>query len=144
MRDIAPRSLSEADGIARIADLGARATDRRRTMAALVAGLVEEIDRERQAIIAGIRRFNKRQAQLARRIEQSYDMMDRQGAEADGASPTGQQQAGQEALEWDTQIFEDRQRMLPVICRQPAMLENRLKSFAEAARKVADGAAPAS
>lgn len=131
--DIAPRSLGREEGVARIRNHASHATDRRQTMARLVAGLVETIDFERRTIIAGIRHFNDRQGQLAHRIEEGYRTLD-----ALPPAATEQRAAVQEQVGWDTRVFEDRQRMLPIVCRQPALLESRLRAFAEAARAAAN------
>ena len=118
----APRRMTEADAVARIRSAG---VDRAR----LVAGLTDVIGREQRSILAGIRRFNTRQALLARRIEAGY-------AAADAAPVTAAtlQSAAEDTATWDVRIFEDRQRMLPIICRLPGTLDVRLKALTAAAR----------
>ena len=129
---IAPRSMSEDEAIARIRARAANAKDREQAMAALVAGLVETISAERQAIITGIYRFNERQGHLAKRIEGGYQQADK----LPGTQQAGDQRADfQDQLDWDIRIFEDRQRTLPIICKQPAILEARLKTLSDAARQ---------
>ena len=49
-----------------------------------------------------------------------------------GAPVEASKAALEEQAEWDTRIFEDRQKMLPVICRQPAVLEARLGALISA------------
>jgi hypothetical protein len=41
----------------------------------------------------------------------------------------------QNELIWDTRIFDDRQRLLPAICEQPVLLEQRLYQLARAVRE---------
>lgn len=136
---IAPRSMSEDEAIARVRARAANAKDRQQAMAALVAGLVETISVERQAIITGIYRFNARQGHLAKRIEDGYQQSD----QLPGKQQAGDQRADfQDQLDWDIRIFEDRQRMLPIICKQPAILEARLKTLSDAARQTAAAVAP--
>ena len=120
--DVAPRRVAEADAVARIRTA-------RVDQARLVAGLTDVIGREQRSILAGIRRFNTRQALLARRIEAGY-------AAADAAPVTAStlQSAAADTATWDVRIFEDRQRMLPIICRLPGVLDTRLKALTAAAR----------
>lgn len=136
--DIAPRSVSEETATARIKDFASHAANRDIAMTRVVAGLVETIDAERKTIVAGIRRFNVRQGQIARRIEEGYKTLDETAPAATDKAATDQRAALDEQMIWDTRIFEDRQRMLPVICKQPDLLEARLKSLADAARGAAN------
>lgn len=115
--EIAHRRVAEADAVARIR---AAHVDPAR----LAAGLADVIGQEQRSILAGIHRFNTRQALLARRIESSYA-----AADTTPASPVAEDTAG-----WDTRLFEDRQRLLPTLCRLPATLDARLKALLAAAR----------
>jgi len=38
----------------------------------------------------------------------------------------------QNELNWDTRIFDDRQRLLPAVCEQPVLLEQRLYQLSHA------------
>jgi hypothetical protein len=38
----------------------------------------------------------------------------------------------QNELNWDTRIFDDRQRLLPAVCGQPVLLEQRLYQLSHA------------
>ena len=136
--DVAPRSVDVADAGAQLYRFAERAAAPAAVRARLAAGLIETIDDERRTIIAGIRRFNGRQDQLARRIEGGYAVADKEAA---GGADTAADRAATDAavstdeqIRWDTRIFEDRQRMLPLICRQPAVLEARLASLVAALR----------
>ena len=117
--EVAPRRVDQEEAVARLAALSTRSAAFRGQLA---LGLTETIDGERHAIILGIRRFNARQALLASRIEKSYAQLDAsKSAPGDAAAAAVEEQA-----EWDTRVFEDRQKLLPVVCRQPAVLEARL------------------
>jgi YVTN family beta-propeller protein len=125
---IAQRAVPQAQATTRISAFAARQGDRRAAMAALGSGLIDTIGAELRLVIDGIQRFNTRQAQLAQRIEAGYGQADSQG------------QAGAEArdqVRWDTEIFEDRQRLLPTMCRIPGALTQRLGVLLAAARNAA-------
>ena len=131
--EVAPRSMSTDDATARLRQFVNRSAAPEPTRASLAAGLVETIDAERQTIIAGIRRFNVRQDHLARSIEQSYTALDQPDAKADAT----RRAAITDQAQWDTRVFEDRQRLLPIICSQPAALEKRLGTLVAALRETA-------
>lgn len=136
VNDVAPRSVPMTEASRRVYDSAQRASPA--VQGRIAAGLIETIDAERRLIVAGIFRFNDRQQQLARRIEQGY-----QSGDASRDESAGEAQAGNEdQLRWDTQIFEDRQRMLPIVCRQPAALETRLAGLVAAIRAPRALAAP--
>jgi hypothetical protein len=119
---VARRSLDQAEAVARVRAFAARQpglADR----AKLATAIVDAIDTERRAIIAGVRRFNTRQAQIAKRVEAGYTALD-----APKLTPE-RKAALEDQAEWDQRIFEDRQRMLPIVCRQPAALETRLSAL---------------
>ncbi len=130
--DVAPRSISVEEGAAKISAHIEQAQDRDRAAAHIVSGLVETINTERRAITVGIRRFSRRQAELGKHIEVGYQAFDAGAKSSDPAAPE-KQAALQEQIDWDTRIFEDRQRMLPLVCKQPDALERRLKLFLDAA-----------
>ena len=95
----------------------------------LFAGTLATINRERSQIISGIQRYARRQAQLARKIEQQFAELD--ALPYDG---TGEQQVRrtelQEIQAWDTRIYEERERSLAYICQQPVILEQRAFALA--------------
>jgi hypothetical protein len=123
----APRRSSIEDAVAAIRSFAERLPPDRREqdLTKLFAGLLETIDAERNAILEGIRRYAKRQEALARRIAERSGELSRQPA---GSDPAAQAIAAdlEEQIYWDSQIFEDRRRMLPYICELPTVLEQRL------------------
>jgi YVTN family beta-propeller protein len=129
---IAPRSVPMAEAGRRVHDVARRSSPA--VQARIAAGLIDTIDAERRLIVAGILRFNDRQEQLARRIEQGYSVADDAHDQGAGAGAGETRAASEEQLRWDTRIFEDRQRMLPIVCRQPAALEARLAGLIAAIR----------
>ncbi|HEU0067590.1 MAG TPA: hypothetical protein VFQ57_10165 [Sphingomonas sp.] len=120
----ARRSLPEDEATAQIRQFAAAHPDMA-DRAKLAVALTDTIDGERRTIIEGIRRFNVRQAQLAKRMEEGYGALDGPAA----AGTPERRAALEEQAGWDQRIFEDRQRMLPIVCRQPAALETRLAAL---------------
>jgi len=43
-----------------------------------------------------------------------------------------QRGALQQQIDWDSRIFDDRQRLLPVVCEQPRVLEQRVFALSRA------------
>ncbi|QXQ05948.1 hypothetical protein KX816_17355 [Sphingosinicellaceae bacterium] len=146
--DVAPRSVPVPEAGLQLQQFAARQPNPDVARARLAAGLIETIDAERRIIINGIRRFNGRQDQLARRIEQGYVDLDSPAAKAALDNPAAKaaldnsaakaaaerRAAADEQVQWDTRIMEDRQRMLPLVCRQPGALETRLNALISALR----------
>jgi hypothetical protein len=128
--EIAPRNRSLEEAVGRMHAFADGSANRASTMPKVAAGLIDTIGSEQQLIVTGIRRFNARQAILAKRIEQGYARRDGQPQAAAGndADPA------EEQMEWDTRIFEDRQRLLPVMCKLPTLLGDRLVALVAAAR----------
>lgn len=77
------------------------------------------INQDRASIIAGIKRFAKRQRQLAERIrENRIRLADESAAEAEKPELS-------EVLNWDIRIFDDREKSMTYLCEQPVLLEQR-------------------
>jgi hypothetical protein len=128
---IAPRRvpLDQAEGEIHQFAAGA-GKDRQKLLLEVFAGLFETINDERGDIIRGIKHYHGRQAALAKRIEDTTKTLD-------GLDPASKDQAVvqkradiQTQLDWDSRIFDDRQRLLPAVCEQPVLLEQRLFAFA--------------
>jgi hypothetical protein len=109
--------------------------DRQKTLTEVFAGIFETINEERSAIIRGIKRYHARQESLAKVIEERTSKLD--GLNPDSTDQAVQQQRTdiQNELNWDTRIFDDRQRLLPAVCEQPVLLEQRLYQLAHAVRE---------
>lgn len=88
-------------------------------LTALFGRTLENINRDRASIIAGIQRFTRRQRALAERIREARVTI--QGAA--GGEP---QDAGlREQLEWDIRLFDEREKSMLYLCEQPVLLEQR-------------------
>lgn len=123
--ETAQRRMAEVDAVAQIGRFAAGRSDRAVAMARVASGLIDVIGAEYRVVRDGITRFNDRQAGLAQRMEAAYAKLD---SVPDGATPDPKSEvaAAQDQARWDTRIFEDRQRLLPIMCRIPGVLNARL------------------
>jgi hypothetical protein len=53
-----------------------------------------------------------------------------------------QRVALQQQVDWDSRIFDDRQRLLPAVCEQPRVLEQRLFALSRAIQEELSAAQP--
>ncbi|MEX0760328.1 MAG: hypothetical protein WD100_12185 [Tistlia sp.] len=107
--------------------------ERNARLTRLFAGLLQTVNRERGAIMAGIERYTRRQRELAERIEATGSRLDGLPAEAGARrEELAQQQA------WDIRIYQEREQSLKYLCQQPIDLEQRLFLLA---RTIAGGLA---
>jgi len=53
-----------------------------------------------------------------------------------------QRLALQQQVDWDARIFDDRQRLLPAVCEQPRVLEQRLFALSRAIQEELPPAQP--
>ncbi|HKU95550.1 MAG TPA: hypothetical protein VJR58_09750 [Vineibacter sp.] len=133
VRRVAPRRVSVEEASGEVHRFLAAAPGDRNVIATQVfAGLFESLNAERSAIIRGIRRYGARQAVLTERIETAR--RDRDALDRDATDPKVRERRVElEAqMTWDTRIFEDRERLLPVICEQPVLVERRLFALSRA------------
>jgi hypothetical protein len=103
--------------------------ERNQQLAQLFHDVLQQINQERSQIIAGIKRYTRKQQHLAEKISQdSQRLADLQP----GTTPDAQTQELLDARQWDLRVFEDRQRILTHICEQPVLLEQRAFSLSRA------------
>jgi hypothetical protein len=124
---VASRTTPVAAAVAAIHDYAAKLPDKDRLakLPRLFSGVFATIDAERNQIINGIRRYSRRQGSLAKRIEERSSELSRLPVSGDPAIAAHASELEQQ-LYWDSRIFDDRKRMLPYICDQPVVLEQRL------------------
>lgn len=92
-------------------------------LTALFGRTLQVINRDRASIIAGIKRFAKRQRQLAERIRESRASLKEISQEAnDGGANVDDIR---ETLAWDIRIFDEREKSMTYLCEQPVLLEQR-------------------
>ncbi|HWA47811.1 MAG TPA: hypothetical protein VG742_06020 [Dongiaceae bacterium] len=131
---IAPRHTAQEEAIASIRRFAAgyEGTARAEALTALFGGLFETLNAERNDIVRGIKRFNRRQDALARRIEEGWKELGELDANTTDLKVAEQRVALQQQVDWDARIFDDRQRLLPAVCEQPRVLEQRLFALSRA------------
>jgi hypothetical protein len=103
--------------------------ERNNELTLLFHGSLELINQERSEIIAGIKRYTRKQRRLAEKIAQDSRQLN-------GVQPGTTPDAGTQALlaerDWDLRIYEDRQKVLRQICEQPVLLDQRAFALARA------------
>jgi hypothetical protein len=121
--------LAEAEAaIDRFADSLAP-DERNPELARLFEDVLQLINQERSQVIAGIKRYTRKQQHLAEKIAQdSQKLADLQP----GTTPDAPTQELLEARQWDLRVFEDRRRVLTQVCEQPVLLEQRAFSLSRA------------
>lgn len=87
-------------------------------LTALFGRTLQVINQDRASIIAGIKRFAKRQRQLAERIRETRGKM------KDGSGEASDDDL-RELLTWDLRIFDEREKSMIYLCEQPVLLEQR-------------------
>jgi hypothetical protein len=106
--------------------------DRDTVLTALFAGLFETMSQERSEIIRGIKHFNSRQDSLSQRIQEAGSRWMTSIPVPADPKVIEQRITLQQTIDWDSRVFDDRERLLPVICQQPSVIEQRLFALSRA------------
>jgi len=127
---IAARSTPVEDGKKAIEALAARqGSGKDQKLTLLFAATLAAVNTERNSIIVGIKRYARRQAKLAEKIQHQIEELNQlpyDGTEEQNA----RRRELEERQQWDTRIYEERERSLSYICDQPVILEQRIFSLA--------------
>jgi hypothetical protein len=131
---IAPRSLPQDEAIANVRRFAAgyQGAERTEAMTELFVGIFETLNGERNDIVRGIKHFYRRQDALAHRIEDGWKALGEIDPNTTDAKVAEQRLALQQQVDWDGRIFDDRQRLLHVVCDQPRILEQRVFALSHA------------
>jgi hypothetical protein len=130
---IAPRRLPQDQAVAAIHRFAAGYDkDKADVMTKVFAGLFETLNHERVQIIRGIRHFHDRQQKLADRIQAGTKALDELDQNSTDPKVADQRVALQQAVAWDSRIFDDRERLLPIVCGVPVTIERRLFALSRA------------
>ena len=130
---IAPRRVPQDEAVAAIHRFSAGYTnDRATVLTQLFAGLFDTLNQERGEIIRGIRHFNRRQDNLSLRIQDGWKAIDALDPNSTDPAVAEQRANLQQTIDWDSRIFDDRERLLPAICQQPIVIEQRLFALSHA------------
>ena len=134
INQIAPRSVPQEEAVANIGRFatGYQGEERAQALTELFVGLFETLSAERSDIVRGIKRFYRRQDALARRIEAGWKNLGEIDPNATDPQTMEQRVNLQQQVDWDSRIFDDRQRLLPVVCEQPRVLEQRVFALSRA------------
>jgi hypothetical protein len=133
-RTLAPRRVPVEEAAAAAAEevAGLPPEQRAERLADLFAAVLERINSERGAVIAGIGRYARRQAQEADRVESvQQELAD---LEAAPAADRDEAQIAElrERLVWETRVFRERAQSLSYVCETPVLLERRAFDLARA------------
>lgn len=125
---IAARRTPIEEAETAIADFAARLeVEKDRKLTLLFAATLAAINSERNSLIIGIRRYARRQAELAERIQERITELNQLPS---GEAQDDRRRELEEAQLWDTRIYEERERSLTYICEQPVLLEQRIFALA--------------
>lgn len=103
---------------------------RNQRLTLLFAGLFETMNAERGEILEGIDRYARRQKQMADDIRSEISRLSEVRAEPEPDREA--LAAAEEALSWQTRIFDDRRKALAYICEVPRLVEQRLFALGRA------------
>jgi hypothetical protein len=143
VEQIAPRRMPQDQAVAAVHRFSAGyKQDRAIVLTALFAGLFETMSDERSQIIRGIKHFNNRQDSLSERIQDGWKQMDALDPSSPDPKIVEQRVALQQTIDWDSRVFDDRERLLPVICQQPTVIEQRLFALSRAIQEDLNAPAP--
>jgi hypothetical protein len=123
-------SVDEATAAAAAFVEGVEGAEREARLGQLYAAVLEQINRERGAIIGGIGRYARHQAALSDRVEQ--EQLELAELEGDAEADPERLEELRQKLAWDTRIFRERAQSLSYVCETPVLLERRAFELARA------------
>lgn len=133
VQQVGPRRMPQDEAVATIHRFAAGySKDKTDVMVKVFAGLFETLNQERGQIIRGIRHFHDRQQKLADRIQNATKALDNLDPNSTDPNVADQRAALEQAVTWDSRIFDDRERLLPIVCSVPVTIEQRLFALSRA------------
>ena len=126
---VSPRAVPEEEGIAAIEGFAAPLdpASRRRLLPLVFAGVLEETNRQRDALVEQIRRFARRQRELAEGVRRLEAELRATPADAGAARAELEQRHA-----FAAKSFTDAERTVRYACEAPVRLEGRLGAYARA------------
>lgn len=102
----------------------------------LFSGVLDRANMQRNSIMNGIERYQKRQRQNAKEIEsQGAAIADLESkAPSDLTVPTPELDQAREKYDWFARVFQERQSNLPIACELPTLIEQRVFALARTIR----------
>ena len=102
----------------------------------LFAGLFAALNRERDDVMAGIKRFSQRQQQLREKITAELaDLRAQQDAPNQNAAVVDKLA---DQIAWDTRVFDERRHTIGYVCEVPSTIERRLFALARVIQQKLD------
>jgi hypothetical protein len=134
VNEIAPRRVPQEEAVANVQRFAAgyQGEERAKIMTQVFVGVFDTLSTERNQIVRGIKRFYRRQEAIARRMEEGWKMLGEIDPNATDPAVVEQRVAIQQQIDWDSRVFDDRQRLLPVVCEQPRVIEQRVFALSRA------------
>jgi hypothetical protein len=106
------------------------AAERQQKATLIFAGLFRTLNHERTEVMNGIERFSRKQKEFADRIRSEVLQL-RELQDAPGHDQAKPDEIASR-IEWDTRIFEERQKTVGYVCEVPVLIEQRLFALARA------------
>jgi hypothetical protein len=128
---LAARRTPLEDAEKTIADtITGSAAERQQKAKLIFAGLFQTLNRERGEVMNGIERFSRKQKEFADQIRSTiFQLREQQDAPGHDESKVNELAS---RVEWDTRIFDDRQKTVGYVCEVPVLIEQRLFALARA------------
>ncbi len=127
---VAPRTVAEEEGVAALQAFAAPLdpAERRRLLPLAFAGLLDQTNAQRDGLIDAIRRFTRRQRELAEQARAVAAELRTLPAEA----PAAQRAELEQRRFFTAKAFDDAERTLRFACEAPVRLEGRLGVYGRA------------
>jgi hypothetical protein len=134
VNEIAPRRVPQEEAVANVQRFAAgyQGEERAKILTQVFVGVFDTLSTERNQIVRGIKRFYRRQEAIARRMEEGWKMLGEIDPNTTDPALVEQRTAIQQQIDWDSRVFDDRQRLLPVVCEQPRVIEQRVFALSRA------------
>jgi hypothetical protein len=134
VNEIAPRRVPQDEALAAVRRFasGYQGEERAKILTQVFAGVFETLSAERSQIVRGIKKFYRRQESLAERMEEGWKLLGEIDPNTTDPKLAEQRAAIQQQIDWDSRVFDDRQRLLPVVCEQPRVIEQRVFALSRA------------
>lgn len=138
VRRLAPRNVSTQEGLSEITTFAQSSSeDRPRRLSLVFAGLLEETDRERTALIDRLKQIGRRQRDVAALVEKLSIELD--GIPPDAADENAAKRIDlQQRHDFTVRNFEEVQRTIRYACETPVALEARLGAWARLLQKAGE------
>jgi hypothetical protein len=128
---LAARHTPLADAEKMISDaVTGSAAERQQKAKLIFAGLFKTLNSERGEVMNGIERFSRKQREFADQIRATvFQLRELQDAPDHDEGKVDELAS---RVEWDTRIFEERQKTIGYVCEVPVVIEQRLFGLARA------------